>query len=114
MATQETKQGHAPTPWKASGKIIKGNTCRDSSKVTIARVDSRGKFVPGCDEANAEFIVRACNAHDDLLEALKALYGTAVVVDCQNKEQYDHPCGFAPTLLEQARAAMAKATEKGE
>ena len=25
-------------------------------------------------QANAEFIVRACNAHDDLLEALKNLY----------------------------------------
>ena len=62
---------HAPTPWKASGKTIKGNTCRDSSKVTIARVDSRGKFVPGCDEANADFIVRACNNHDALLAALK-------------------------------------------
>lgn len=30
--------------------------------------------VPKSQEANAEFIVRACNAHYDLLAALEALY----------------------------------------
>ena len=99
---------HAPTPWKASGKTIKGNTCRDSSKVTIARVDSRGKFVPGCDEANAEFIVRACNNHDALLAALKECSDFFIAIDNMHPERNRGSVGRHVRDL--ARAAIAQAT----
>lgn len=44
--------------------------------------------------ANAEFVVRACNAHDDLLAACEAL---------MNSLPYDKPA------VAQAKAAIAKA-----
>ena len=58
-----------------------------------------------------EVAKRQAKAAPALLAACKALYGTAVVVDVQNKSQFDNPCGFSPELLEQARAAIAQ-TEK--
>ena len=61
--TEQAK--HTPGPWKVVGKSIKSEIGRDQS--TIARIDSRGKFLPGYDEANARLIAAA----PDLLEALK-------------------------------------------
>lgn len=54
-------------------------------------------------EANAAFIVRACNSHDALLEALKQ----AVEWDGCDSE------GVDAVWLEQARAAIAAATDAG-
>lgn len=56
------------------------------------------------DEANAEFIVRACNSHDDLLAALKELL---------EDPDYQIAIGGNPravdAMLARARAAIAKA-----
>jgi len=38
-------------------------------------------------EANAEFIVKACNSHDDLLEALKQIQHLAYVNDKGNPDK---------------------------
>ena len=60
-------------------------------------------------DANAEYIVRACNNHDDLLEALRS-----IVVDADRliAETPRHALSQPYTvLLDQARAAIAKATE---
>lgn len=57
----------------------------------------------GMDEtkANADFIIRACNAHDDLLAALKA------IIAWQADPQKDTPSW--ERRLYEARAAIAKA-----
>lgn len=51
---------HTPLPWQADGEVVYTTVGEDET-------------VADCWEASdAEFIVRACNAHDDLLEACKA------------------------------------------
>lgn len=86
---------HTPTPWKASGNgIHKGIRC----VATTDYIDRRSgeEFKEAC--ANAEFIVRACNAHDDLLAACEAICGVF-------EGQED-----APLYVLKARAAIAKAS----
>ena len=61
-AKKPTETKHTPEPWKAQGKNIKGDTCRSSAKITYARADSRGKLLPGYDEANAARIVACVNS----------------------------------------------------
>lgn len=51
-------------------------------------------------EANAAFIVRACNAHDDLVKALQSLVGC--ISETRGKDSYD--------ALLSAHKALAKAT----
>jgi hypothetical protein len=65
----ETKTAHTPTPWK----VIKGdrehafNIVHDSKNGGTAVVRDVLK------EANAVFIVRAVNSHDNLINAIKLL-----------------------------------------
>ena len=54
---EQQKLEPVPGPWVAVGKVVKSDCGRDS--VTVTRVDSRGKFVEGYDEANARLIAAA-------------------------------------------------------
>lgn len=77
MNAQNTTS-HTPTPWRTNGATI---TAYGAWGLTIASCRSRQDPVnahPGLAAkttaeagANAAFIVRACNAHDELLEALR-------------------------------------------
>lgn len=92
----------AATPWIAVGRNIKSNVCRDRS--TIARCDSRGKFVPGCDEANAERIVACVNALAGLNpEAVKGVVQEAIAL-LENAEYAD---GQATCLTQDCEALEA-------
>lgn len=105
---------HTPTPWSIctdpandswyAGITISGKTGQGKTDYRVADV-----FVLNhAYKANAEFIVRACNAHDDLLAALKAALETVEL-----------PTGIGlgvgglefrfPAWVEQARAAISKA-----
>lgn len=73
----QTKTAHTPAPWVAVP--VKGSYKRpvliQSGTKLVASVNGT-QLEPeqpsiGEAEANAEFIVRACNAHADLLEAAK-------------------------------------------
>lgn len=68
----------------------------DSSSQRSAREES----------ANARLIAAA----PELLEALKGLLATAEFVDAGNKRDGEERYGFASSLFEQCRAAIAKAT----
>lgn len=63
-------QTHTPTPWRADGRAI------DSPRYEIAvcslGLDEDENEMP-LDEAedNSNFIVRACNAHDELMALVK-------------------------------------------
>jgi len=65
---------HTPTPWKAIGGELhpvldNGLTC-----TSIVARTGRGSIGGGeLHRANAQFIARAVNAHEDLLAALKDL-----------------------------------------
>lgn len=70
---------------------------------TLFTVATISKFADGkLAEADAEFIVRACNAHDDLVNALNGL------VDCISETRGQN----ATAALNAARAALAKADAK--
>jgi hypothetical protein len=92
------QQAHTPGPWSAQGfGVFAHLDRRDSSHVlTVATCENAG---PGMAYANAKFIVRACNAHDDLLAALIAI----------EKETRDVLGSTAETVNAKARAAIAKA-----
>lgn len=65
----------APTPWRvhrfSSGtiRIMAGDPAVAVCELML--LDDPDPFA----EANAEFIVRACNAHDEMLEALRTTAG---------------------------------------
>ena len=59
-------------------------------------------------EANAEFIVRACNAHDDLVAALELIHDYHVVPIADFEERHGHNVGLEQ-VAEAARVAIAKA-----
>jgi hypothetical protein len=98
---------HAPTPWKIEAKKRPYGSegsyniafCGDIS-------DGIGYIGQIYNRANAAFIVRACNAHDDLLAACKAL------VEYRDRAG---ALGFqlekADDYINQIRAAIAAAEE---
>jgi len=63
----EMEAKHTPTPWY----IWEHGTDTDPSCKIFAEKAGIVQTIGGNDEANAQFIVRACNNFDDLLEALK-------------------------------------------
>lgn len=74
---------HTPTPWElvpqnGGGPIIvrrieTGSQMAPTKLRLIAQCFERGNSFAE-DKANAEFLVRASNSHQDLLDALKTLY----------------------------------------
>ena len=83
---------HTPTPWFAT------DLRQVRSHVGFVALTSGSDFNVAIEEANAAFIVRACNSHDALVAALRdiadAVYGTDT-----------------PRLRARARAALAAAGE---
>lgn len=103
-----TTTKHTPGPWVRLGRTSdrhhaigpEGETPNAAPVTVNALYDEEG-------EANADFIVRACNAHEDLLEALEALVEHFLVkceVGGDDPRRWDS--------WNAARAAIAKA--KGE
>ena len=71
---------HTPTPWKAGGKYA-GEITIDLSDGTI-RISGRNATT------NAEFIVKAVNNHDALVEALSSLLSLGVA-EYDNWEKWE-------------------------
>jgi len=99
---------HTPTPWvyMSTKGIYLG--CDENQKMAYAIESPSGNsWVLQLDrEANAEFIVRAVNAHDELLRACNAL------VECQGEKA---PTAFNmkfDSAVQKARDAIAKAEAK--
>lgn len=69
---------HTPTPWewlrddrctsKLKGCVVHAGSAIVAEVLAKAMINSQSKS-----EANAEFIVRACNSHDALVDALKKM-----------------------------------------
>jgi len=63
---------HTPGPWRVSGQEILSG--KGSSIVCIGTVfHSPGIMEPGEREANAAFIVKACNGYKELVDAAHAM-----------------------------------------
>lgn len=88
---------HTPTPWEVGEDVgqaersIVTAECRDICTCETGFGDA---------EANAEFIVRAVNAHDDLLNACREIL---------RADEYT-PDWHVTDAIELAKAAIAKAT----
>jgi hypothetical protein len=87
---------HTATPWRISGySDVNGNYLHigaETSPMVLASMNERHVDT----KANAEFIVRACNAHDDLVRVLKKI------------RRNDLPANEQP-LWDEICAALAKA-----
>lgn len=85
---------HSPTPWTSgSSAIFAGKKC-----IGVTDCDSS---TPNVERANAAFIVRAVNAHDDLVAALKAAKSEL--------EAYEQAATGETYNSTQINAALAKA-----
>jgi len=97
----EKNAQHTPTPWHTGeGKAERIIYAADGFAVADATV-FHGLHVES-PTANAAFIVRACNAHDELVAALKGLLDDMRDIRGIDPEEYK-PESFAA-----ARAALAK------
>jgi len=102
MATKTTTAQHTPGPWALHPRVTENPPRIYCRGVIIATVDTSAPD-PGEREVNAAFIIRACNAHDELLAALDAF------VASHEAEQHMGgacPCGLceaAGTAIHQAR-----------
>lgn len=114
--TTETKQAtHTPVPWhiEEDGDAL---WIHDALNATIADVPPSMVMMDGGDyeltdedRANAEFIVRACNAHDDLLAACEQALAYFAVIEKANRGK-TWPAHSEKVNADIMRAAIAKAT----
>lgn len=95
---------HTPTPWRwlpEEGQFIVA-----AKDLIVAEIPCQG-----CNPADGEFIVRACNSFDDLLAAAKAF--VSWVDDCWDSWAInDRDTPKAKADYEAAKAAIARAEAK--
>ena len=102
------KTKHTPLPWHFQDEYIRADSENmDDSGNVVADVYCKPSTTHAeIMEANAAFIVRACNSHDELVAALESMmperigYGQSMSID------------MYLNAVDKARAALAKA--KGE
>lgn len=99
------RTAHTPGPWRVTSELL---IAADSlPSLYIAQVfthdnGTSGKVIPAADD-NAALIVRACNAHDELVAALES---AAVALQLHANE---FPSDYEnAAALKSVRAALAK------
>jgi len=85
--TKKTKTAPCLRPLRAEGKSIK--TIEGGRWKTFARVDTRGRFLPGYEEAVAADLADRYNVHEDLV---KLLHDTLPEIDFDGDSDCIH-CG---------------------
>jgi hypothetical protein len=104
--------GHTPTPWETFSTRSNGEVCiydkRKPHQLVASAIQSDREYTAA---DNAAFIVRACNAHDDLLAACKAAFNSlAAFLDYA--PDVAHKCYEPQDALSKLRAAIAAAEEE--
>lgn len=100
---------HTPTPWNVTRDENDARALiRDGNFMRVAECGRA--FVPGIAEANAAFIVRACNAHDELVATLKFAKESIVQNRTLDEARNDRALNEAMVAVEnRISAALAKA-----
>lgn len=105
---------HTPTPWalvfNGSDLDVKGNNGNTLvfSFGEMCKVEGVAQAPGAEDAANMEFIVRAANCHDELLQCLRDLTG-GLWIERAAEENWQ-----ISRMLNDARAAIAKAEGRGQ
>lgn len=100
---------HTPTPWNIESDPDVPNAGDKYNRFRIEPRIAEIFYTNDLGKANAEFIVRACNAHSELVDALKVL--RKEVLNCVNDGSL--PCsGILHPSMERSRLALAKAEAK--
>ena len=113
----ESKAAHTPGPWAAKNWRICANF-EDGNPLPIKVICDTAhnkEMRTEENEANAEFIVRACNAHDEFVQAAEHavdlieawMNGILAKSGITWESEDDHP-----PALKELRAAIAKAREQ--
>ncbi len=124
MNTQPKQTAHTPTPWSVGGirrarPNLMGVAFVNGGKTCVAKCDSLYGSEDGQAEANAAFIVRACNSHASFVAALEKaeakLSGIARLAATRTFSstnfQLNSITEEAQSGYEAARAALAAAKE---
>jgi hypothetical protein len=101
---------HTPTPWKIDQYETVVGTTDEAFEIASCWTANSGihKDFKEC-RANAEFIVRACNAHDNLVRALRSTLDHVAVPFAKRDAAWGRK---GNEIFVQARAALAKAEGK--
>ena len=93
---------HTPTPWATEGSFV----IHPASGMTVAdcQLHRDTPEEKGEDNANAAFIVRACNSHAALVEALKAIREEATAYPEGGEDCFKYSLSL---IAEKARALLA-------
>jgi hypothetical protein len=109
--TTTANKDHARLPWEDNGAgLIYGQVSGDDDEAPFVadvandRTAAALGIITPQERTNAAFIVRACNAHSDMLEALE------LCVDCLADLARLDDGTPSISALNMARAAIAKAT----
>jgi hypothetical protein len=104
--TWETQ--HTPTPWKVDGCAVTSDVFNICTLDTTAKDMNENQIGMGELSANAAFIVRAVNTHEELLETLKTV---VVYMDAQCKVNGEFSTADAPgyAMRRKVEQAIAKA-----
>lgn len=102
---------HTPTPWRlAKSAVIEIRGVSQTPVVSWSGFDDSNRTTAE-HKANAAFIVRACNAHDDMVAALRRaeqFIVNAIEANVGPKDVRDHALTHHVALVE-VRAAIAMA-----
>jgi hypothetical protein len=94
---------HTELPWRQEGTVIcSGQSGEESDRVLALCSMDWGWSLGGEPEANAKFIVHACNLHEEMREALERLKDAAFRRDTTQGD---------PINLLNARAELREAVE---
>lgn len=103
LATEE-RVAHTPGKWTAHGNRIWSSACKDRGAVCVFDL-ATGTHIPyHQNETNAEFVANACNAHEELVSALRHTVKVLElwVVDARSLD----------SVLSACRAALSQAGAK--
>lgn len=102
-------RGHTPGPWhvveRENGAPYIASPLGSICDMRLNGLNRKTKY------ANAEFIVRACNSHDDLLAACKALVATANELKDDEHGEHADDCTMCQAVAV-ADEAIAKAEQE--